>query len=413
MPKSETTENCFQPESARPRGSGNSRTSRRAFLATSTVGAALTPFATLAPLEATAERLSPGWQPVGKKTRLPIKVIASGNGLEATKRAYQMITNSSDVLDAVVAGVNIVEADPNDTSVGYGGLPNEQGVVQLDAACMHGPTHQAGAVACLENIKHPSQVAKRVLWRTDHVLLVGAGALEFAKAHGFTEENLLTDRAREVWLRWKEKLSDRDDWLTPEESELQQSELQNEDPDRVGDLGNDRFNQHGFIDRGEPIDALVSRIQRTRPSGTIHCAGMDADGNISCVTTTSGLAFKIPGRVGDSPIIGAGLYCDNEIGSCGSTGRGEANLHNQCSFAAVELMRGGMSPQEAGLEVLRRVAKHSASRLLNDGKPNFGLQFYLIRKDGEYAGVTMRGRGRFSITDENGSRQENLVALFD
>ncbi len=140
---------------------------------------------------------------------------------------------------------------------------------------------------------------------------------------------------------------------------------------------------------------------------------MDANGNISCVTTTSGLAFKIPGRVGDSPIIGAGLYCDNEIGSCGSTGRGEANLQNQCSFAAVELMRTGMTPQEAGLEILRRVAKHTVPRLKNEkGEPDFGLQFYLIRKDGLHAEVAMRGKGKFAITDQDGTRMEDLVALY-
>ncbi len=335
-------------------------------------------------------------------------MIASGNGLEATKKAYEMITAGEDVLDGVVAGVNLVEEDPKDMSVGYGGLPNERGVVQLDSACMHGPTHQAGAVACIENIKYPSQVAKLVLWRTDHVLLVGRGALEFARAHGFEEEDLLTDRARQVWLRWKENLSDTDDWLAPEPEPQTQG---------VGDgqswMNPGRYYDHGLYDHGEDIELLAQRVMRHRPTGTIHCSGMDSSGNVSCVTTTSGLAMKIPGRVGDSPIIGAGLYCDNEIGSCGSTGRGEANLQNQCSFAAVELMRSGMEPAEAGLEVLRRVANHSHPRLLNDeGEPAFGLQFYLIRKDGKHAGVTMRGKGKFAITDKDGTRHEELVSLF-
>ena len=172
--------------------------------------------------------------------------------------------------------------------------------------------------------------------------------------------------------------------------------------------------EHGIYDNGEDIELLAQRAIQHRPTGTIHCSGMDANGNISCVTTTSGLAFKIPGRVGDSPIIGAGLYCDNEIGSCGSTGRGEANLQNQCSYAAVELMRNGMTPREAGLEILRRVAKHSVPRLKNEkGEPDFGLQFYLIRKDGLHAGVTMRGKGKFSITDKDGTRKEDLVSLYE
>jgi N4-(beta-N-acetylglucosaminyl)-L-asparaginase len=312
--------------------------------------------------------------------KFPVRVISSANGLRSTRRAYQMILDGEDTLKACVAGVNIVEDDPLDTSVGYGGLPNEVGVVQLDSAVMHGPTHLAGGVACLENIRHPSRVAYLVMQQTDHVLLVGEGALQFAKAHGFREENLLTERARKIWLRWKQSLSDSDDWLeAPKE---------------------------------DPIDEQAAAIIRNRPTGTIHCAGMNPAGDISCVTTTSGLAFKIPGRVGDSPIIGAGLYVDNEIGSCGSTGRGEANLQNQCSFAAVELMGRGMSPVEAGLEVLRRVAKHTVERLRNaQGEPEFGLNFYLLRKDGEYGGVAMRG-GKFAVTDEQGSRLEECKSLY-
>jgi N4-(beta-N-acetylglucosaminyl)-L-asparaginase len=262
--------------------------------------------------------------------------------------------------------------------------------VQLDAAVMHGPSHQAGAVACIEGVKTPSRVAKIVMEQTDHVLLIGQGATHFARQHGFPEENLLTERARKIWLRWKQRLSDKDDWLEPPNDD--QGSLSPEDAE---------------------IERLAMEIIRNRPTGTIHCGGMDADGNISCCTTTSGLAFKIPGRVGDSPIIGAGLYCDNEIGSCGSTGRGEANLQNQCSFAAVELMGRGMTPEEAGLEVLRRVAKHTVPRLQNDkGEPDFGLNFYLLRKDGMHAGVAMRGPAKCAVTDDNGTRHEPCATLF-
>lgn len=293
-----------------------------------------------------------------------VKVVASANGLETVRLAHEMITAGTDPVDAVVAGVALVEADPEDTSVGYGGLPNEDGVVELDAAVMHGPTHRAGSVASIRNIKHPAQVALKVLRRTDHVLLVGVGALEFAKAHGFREEELLTDKSRRIWLRWKETLSEQDDWLP----------ALNDAEDDVAEFFRKNSRVYGQIassagDSGNP------RFRFRRPTGTIHCSGIDAKGNVSCTTTTSGLAFKIPGRVGDSPIIGAGLYCDNEVGSCGSTGRGEANLQNMSSFAAVELMRQGASPEEAGMEILRRVAKTTEPRLRDaQGRPDFGNQ---------------------------------------
>jgi N4-(beta-N-acetylglucosaminyl)-L-asparaginase len=321
-------------------------------------------------------------------------VIASGNGLEATRRACQLIREGLDVVDAVVSGVAIVEDDPLDTSVGYGGLPNERGVVELDAAVMHGPTHRAGAVASLQNIRHPAQVALKVMRRSDHVLLVGSGALDFAKAHGFHEENLLTENSREIWLRWKERMSAEDDWL-PE-----------------ADGGNAAVED--FFRRHSELVAGGERLRFRRPTGTIHCAGMSGSGDISCTTTTSGMAFKIPGRVGDSPIIGAGLYVDNEVGSCGSTGRGEANLQNLSSFAAVELMRQGASPEEAGMEVLRRIAKTTEARLRDrEGRPDFGISFYLMSKDGRYAGVTMRGSVEFAVTDGKGSRLEKCRALYE
>ena len=322
---------------------------------------------------------SPAIRPA--KGKYPFMAIASRNGLEAVQRAYGLVANGNDPLDAVIAGVNLVEDDPEDDSVGYGGLPNEDGVVELDAAVMHGPSHKAGAVAALRNIRNPSRVARLVMETTDHVLLVGEGALRFARAHGFKEQDLLTEKARKAWLKWKQSLSPRDDWLAPPEEDQ-----------KVGDAG------------------LLERH-----TGTIHCASMNSDGDISCVTTTSGMSYKIPGRVGDSPIIGAGLYVDNDVGSCGSTGRGEANLQNLCSFHAVELMRGGMSPKDAGLEVLRRVASHTReARLLDDkGRPDFGLKFYLLGKDGSYAGVSMWGPARFAVADRKGARLEDCAWLYE
>lgn len=322
---------------------------------------------------------SPAIRPAQEK--YPIMAIASRNGLGAVQRAYELITNGNDPLDAVIAGVNLVEDDPEDDSVGYGGLPNEDGVVELDAAVMHGPSHKAGAVAALRNIRNPSRVARLVMETTDHVLLVGEGALRFARAHGFKEQDLLTEKARKAWLKWKQSLSPRDDWLAPPEE-----------------------------DQPTGTASLLKRH-----TGTIHCASMNSDGDISCVTTTSGMSYKIPGRVGDSPIIGAGLYVDNDAGSCGSTGRGEANLQNLCSFHTVDLMRGGMSPKDAGLEVLRRVASHTReARLLDDkGRPDFGLKFYLLGKDGSYAGVSMWGPAKFAVADRKGAHLEDCAWLYE
>ena len=336
--------------------------------------------------------------PLPEPGNYPVKAVSSANGLEATKKAYELILQGKDPLEAVVAGVAIVEADPQDTSVGYGGLPNEEGIVELDAAVMHGPTHRAGSVAALRNIKHPAQVALKVMQLTDHELLVGEGALQFARAVGFQPQNLLTERARKIWLHWKLSHSENDDWIAPLNKD--------DDPETAA-----------FFEKNSiPIQiAGTTRLRFRRPTGTIHCSAMNANGDISCTTTTSGLAFKIPGRVGDSPIVGAGLYVDNEIGSCGSTGRGEANLQNLCSFAAVELMRGGMSPRDAGLEVCRRVAAHTRRPdLLDDqGRPNFGLKFYLLDKTGRHAGVTLWGPSKFAVTDAEGSRLEECAYLYE
>lgn len=328
---------------------------------------------------AAAPRAATSLRPLPQPGEFPVKAISSHNGLEATRRAYELMLQGEDTLKAAVSGVTIVEDDPDDLTVGYGGLPNEEGEVELDAAVMHGPTHRAGAVAALRKVRHPSRLAMLVMEQTDHVLIVGEGALKFARAQGFTEENLLTEKARKIWLYWKQTRSNDDDWLPPPDDQL---------------------------------DPAVKEFFG-RPTGTIHVAAMNAAGDISCVTSTSGLAFKLPGRVGDSPIVGAGLYVDNEVGSCGSTGRGEANLQNMCSFAAVELMRGGMSPEEAGLEVLRRVAKTTPLRLRDsEGRPDFNLKFYVLAKDGRHAGLSMWGPDKFAVTDAAGTRHEECVSLY-
>lgn len=315
------------------------------------------------------------------KTIKPI-AIASGNGEKALVKAMEIIHQGSDALDAIIAGVNVVEENPNDMSVGYGGLPNEEGVVELDAAVMHGPSYRAGSVAALRNIKTPSKVARLVMERTDHVLLVGEGALKFAKAHGFKEENLLTEKAREAWLKWKENLSKEDDWLPPHTIE--------------------------DTDIGQIYEKYL------RHYGTIHMNALDMNGNLSCATTTSGLAFKIPGRVGDSPIIGAGLYCDNDVGSAGSTGRGEANLLNCSSVMIVEWMRQGKSPEEACLLACKRVNERCREKRLQDEKGRFkhGVTFYAINKRGEYGTASIWKGDHALIHDGTSVKRIESAYLF-
>lgn len=310
-------------------------------------------------------------------------VVASANGLRATEKAAMLIREGRDTLEAVVAGVNIVEEDPEDHSVGYGGLPNEDGVVELDSCVMHGPTWRAGAVAALRHIKTPSRVAKVVMERTDHVLLVGEGALRFARAHGFEEVNLLTDAARKMWLDWKERLSDQDDWIPPE----------------------------------VPDDDKQSNALKAIPFtyGTINCCALSTVGELSGVTTTSGLSYKIPGRVGDSPIIGAGLYVDNDVGAAGSTGRGEAVIKICGSHTVVEGMRQGMSPEEACLAALKRIVKTTTEKRLlrKDGRPNFDVKFYAVAKDGRYGAASLWSGAKYAVHADGENRHETCAFLYE
>ena len=309
-------------------------------------------------------------------------VVSSANGLRATEKAAEMIAAGADTLDAVIAGVNIVEEDPNDYSVGYGGLPNEDGVVELDSSVMHGPSYRAGAVAALRNIKTPSQVAKAVMERTDHILLVGEGALRFARAHGFKECDLLTEESRKLWLEWKERHSDKDNWIPPEVP----------DPNKRSDARRDFAFTYG----------------------TITCLGLNTAGDLSGVTTTSGLSYKLPGRVGDSPIIGAGLYVDNDVGAAGSTGRGEANIKICGTHMIVEAMRHGATPAEATLQAVQRAVHHTTEKRLlhQDGRPNFDLKFYALAKDGRFAGASIWSGAKFAVYTDGQNRLEECAFLF-
>jgi N4-(beta-N-acetylglucosaminyl)-L-asparaginase len=328
-------------------------------------------------------------------------VVSSENGLRACTRAMEMLRSGKDTLDAVIAGVNINEEDPEDTSVGYGGLPNEEGVVELDACVMHGPSRRAGSVASIRGIKTPSKIAKLVMTESDHIMLAGDGALRFAKAFGFAEENLLTEKSRLAWLVWKRTLRDakgHNNW--------------------TGDL--DAPLKAMFPSADAATLAWAWEMAKRPPTGTINCLALNAKGEMSGVTTTSGLAWKIPGRVGDSPIIGAGLYVDQDVGGAGSTGRGEENIRIAGAHTIVENMRHGMGPKEACLDALKRV-----SRNFNDDKSKlsqFDLYFYALRKDGAYAGASLWNNrmrndkmvpSQFSVSDGGQSRHEPCAFLLE
>ena len=299
--------------------------------------------------------------------------ISSANSLAPVTRAAELVLKGTDTLDAAVEGVKLQELDPKDQSVGYGGLPNEEGVVQLDASCMHGPTKRAGAVAALEGIKTPSEVARLVLKYTNHILLVGAGAKRFALSYGFKDEELLTPESRQRWLAWRANRGREDDWL----------------------------------------DVPASEQMVARPTGTINLNVVDAKGDISSVTTTSGLAWKIPGRAGDSPIVGAGQYTDNTVGAAGSTGRGESNIMVCGGFLTVEHMRRGLSPTDACLETLKRVVAMSPDRLLGpSGRPTFDINFYAVNKKGEFGSASIYP-GRFAVHDGKTAAFRDCAFLFE
>jgi N4-(beta-N-acetylglucosaminyl)-L-asparaginase len=284
------------------------------------------------------------------KNKFPIVISTWNHGITANEAAWKILSAGGRALDAVEQGVRVVESDEKNTSVGKGGLPDRDGRVTLDA-CIMNEFGDCGSVACLENITNPISVARMVMERTPHVMLVGEGALTFAISMGFKKENLLTANSEKAWKEW-----------------IQESKY-------------------------EPVINIENH-------DTIGMVAIDAQGNLSGSCTTSGLAFKMHGRVGDSPIIGAGLYVDNEVGAACATGLGEAVIRQCGSFLVVELMRQGIAPTEACKITVERIMKHEKD--LND----LQVGFLAINKNGESGSYAIHPGFNYARYDEDGN---NLI----
>jgi len=382
--------------------------SRRGFLTSAVIGSLSLP---LAGQEQKSSQPASG---TGQTAKRPV-IICAHNGFNYLDDGYAFLRNGGDTLDAALRVVNGPEDDPKDDTVGLGGLPNEEGIVELDACCMHGPTRRAGSVGGVRNIKNVSLVSKAVMEHTGHVMLVGEGAERFAVDVGFPRENLLTENSRKIWIFWKEFHSSSDWWgpgiadphwqppAMPPQSELWQERFRN-----LSEMA---------ASIGIEPELRMAAIRQVifPPTGTIHCSALNEKGEISGCTTTSGLAFKLPGRVGDSPIIGAGCYTDQDVGSAGATGSGEENIKVVGAHTIVENMRRGMTPQQSGLDALQRIVRNYNN---DTTKLRFiDMIFYVLRKDGAYAGVSLwEGYGPrkpHQIAIHDGSKRlENTTALF-
>ena len=402
---------------------------RRDFVKTTAAGLAAA--AVPASVSAAATGAAPAGAPFVRRARAARPRLVSdvssiqfrnGGPESAIERAFRGITEGEDVLDAIVAGVHIPELDPEETGIGYGGLPNAYGVVELDSCCMHGPRKWAGGVAGITGVRTPSAVAKAVAELTDHHLIVGRGAQEFARDIGMViEDDLNTPRSRELWLEWRRRV-DPTHWLDPQErlDGINRGRMET-DPDRIRRNLQEMEERTRAFARASLAAGLSMVDDGLIPEhsfwGTTSLEAVNANGDICGVTTTSGLAWKIPGRAGDSPILGAGQYVDNDVGACGSTGRGEANLYNLTAFLIVENMRRGLAPKDAGMAALKRLqANNIEPRLQNSrGMPNWDIRFFILNKQGDYAGVAMYGSGErtFAVCDDNGAREEPLEGLLE
>ena len=403
-------------------------TSRRKFLSRSAATAA-----TLASFNGfgQAEDKSHGDAPPKFTSPKHPVIITRETGDDTVAEAYAMLQQGTDTLDAALHVCAGRENDPKDHSVGYGGLPNEDGVVELDASVMHGPTRRAGAVGACQNIRHVGQLAKTVMEHSSHVMMAGEGAERFAVAEGYNKEDLFTDDARKIWVLWKEHGRgwwgpgiDSPDWkppvdaqqgaipkvaLLPKHPTREQAEMVLSEIKRVSILA-ERAGLPAYLQQ----QAVRELLWPT--TGTIHVSALNTRGEMSGATTTSGMAFKIPGRLGDSPIIGAGCYTDQEIGSAGATGNGEENIKVAGAHTIVEMMRRGATPKEAGMEALRRIARNYNNDMTK--LRYLDMIYYILRRDGAYAGVSLwstRGIGaqkKFVVHDGT-LRTETCDYLFE
>jgi N4-(beta-N-acetylglucosaminyl)-L-asparaginase len=355
------------------------RWTRRKFFLTSLAGGAVAGTRKLFAGELPVSLQPASEQAAASTAKRPV-IISSANGLHALDKGMNVLKSGGDTLDAAIAAVTVVEDDPNDDSVGYGGLPNEEGEVELDASVMHGPTHRAGSVGAVHRIKNVAKLAKCVMENTNHVMIVGDGARRYAVDQGFEEMNLLTEHSRKIWLAWKASTSF--NWRPGTDSPEWKEHI-----GRIFDYDLEKI-------------AYAERMIALPKTGTINCLAVNAKSEVSGTTTTSGLAWKIPGRLGDSPVIGAGLFVDGEVGGAGSTGKGEENIRIAGGHTVVEMMRKGMKPADACMEAMGRVVhnyKGDKTRLTT-----FHLYFYGLNKDGEYGSASLWKNGY----------EEGKVAMF-
>ncbi len=317
--------------------------------------------------------------------------IKNADGLMGVEISYRKIIEGVDVLDALIEGVNLNEEDPEDRGVGYGGLPDAEGNVTLDSSVMHGPKRMAGAVGYIQGVVNPSKVARDVMYKTDHHLIAGQGAQDFAREQGYEIlDDLNTDKSRKLYNEWKEE--------TDRKAKIDSAT---------------NFEKHSM-----DVSLAMMKEGKIDPNhffGTINANGMNSKGDICGVTTTSGLGWKKPGRIGDSPILGAGLYVDNDYGAAGSTGRGESNMYSCASFLIVEKLREGMHPKDAAIYALKRIAEQTTDKYRNEmGEPGFGLSFYVLDKKGRHGGATMHARKDYgyAVHTENGPELVILDGVF-
>src|SRR4051812_42553256 len=382
--------------------------SRRKFIETAAV--------TSAAMAAAPGVLAQSEKSTSVQSRSKTVVVCKYTGIQTIDAAYDSLKRGGDTLDAAIMILKGQEDDPKDDSVGLGGLPNEDGEVELDASVMHGPTRRAGAVGAVRRIKNVSLLAKTVMEHTGHVLIVAEGANKVAKLHGFQEENLLTERSRKIWQLWKETMSDQD-WWGPSLSDPNWKPPTNLTNVPVAEQRTKRLHEVAAEIGIEPEwrEQAIEYVLNP-PTGTIPCITLNRKGEMSAAVSTSGLAWKIQGRLGDSPIIGAGIYLDPDVGGAGVTGNGEENIKIAGSHTVVEAMRRGMEPKEAATEALKQLVRFYRNDMTRLRFMN--LVFHVLRRDGAYAGVALWGltslgkQLQIAVHDGN-KRLENVSAMFE